>query len=212
MEYGDPVFPVVEPSMPTFASTPPRSQSFSLPHVIIYYLTQNPTNPEIWNKLIRACKYFLHTHPVIPLKDLQLMTNTADGGNGEEVVWDVLQNRRSNQYETLEEWVKMETYTFGSHVDLNAVPFKFWLMDRARFYSASDAFKYFIRNKVYRFDMGILKMHNLEFEYSDLVLLTRSPALKEIIFGNPWITDVDGSIVRIEKILETIPNIVNARL
>ena len=60
--------------MPTVSSEWKLSavhQRFSLPEALVFYMTKNPPSPEVYNKLIKCCKYFWLKNPVITLNSLR---------------------------------------------------------------------------------------------------------------------------------------------
>lgn len=47
---------------------PSYQQSFSFPDPVIKYMTDNPLSSNIYQKLIKSCKYFFHQNPVLVLE------------------------------------------------------------------------------------------------------------------------------------------------
>ena len=50
-----------------------NSQKFSIPSTIIYYISNNPSSPNGYQKLTQTCKYFYAKNPIIVVYDIRFL-------------------------------------------------------------------------------------------------------------------------------------------
>ena len=171
-------------SLSRFTSTPLQNQRFSIPEIIVHYLTKNPTSSKLWKKLIQTCKYFYSKNPVIVADNVRKIVNSANTS------WAIdLDERETN-------------------IDLQNCFFKLWITDfLSTNIRATPGRISFLIPRVYRFDLKTLTLHNISITFDEFRCLVSSNSLIELIFDNVVMNHADGSLVDLVQILERIPHV-----
>ena len=160
-------------------------QNFLLPKALVYYIAKNPPSPEVYNKLIRCCKYFWLKNPVITLKDLYLRDH--DNYWDTEIINGFKEDRK----------FKIE--------NLNK---KLWILiclsvwDEKNHFLASS-----IIPRIYRCDLIELGLSYQSLSFNEFLKFTSSGALATLFLKETTVKNDDGTIVSIEKLIELLPTL-----
>ena len=157
-------------------------QRFSLPEALVFYMAKNPPSPEVYNKLIKSCKYFWLKNPFIVLNCLDSYTS--------DVYWSINGS------------IKFQKFEIGN------VNEKLWIhpdlivFDKRNQYLASS-----IISKIYRSDLTSLNLSYQTVSFDEFQKFTSSGSLESLEFYKTIVKDNDGNIVPIEKLIELLPKL-----
>uniref|UniRef100_A0A914Q3Y7 Uncharacterized protein n=1 Tax=Panagrolaimus davidi TaxID=227884 RepID=A0A914Q3Y7_9BILA len=71
------IFPSISTSNPPiYTFKKPYPQRFSLPFDVIKYMIKNCKSAKVWKKLIMSCKYFFPKFSVLPIKTMNVYTDS----------------------------------------------------------------------------------------------------------------------------------------
>ena len=191
----------------SFAS--PRSQNFSLPLSIIYYITKTPTRPEGYMKLIQTCKYFTSKQHIVPIGYIECMEfGGTDYDPYEEDIPTLgkiyIRNDRSS-------YRYPKSYGFycpdlKKLQNLETVEYKIWLHGELLCLRSGN-FR-FLNQKIYRCDCKILNFSlSVSVKYDEFMFLIASGSVQELTLECP-IKRKAGTLLLLEEIFEMVPNII----
>uniref|UniRef100_A0AC34F4G6 Uncharacterized protein n=1 Tax=Panagrolaimus sp. ES5 TaxID=591445 RepID=A0AC34F4G6_9BILA len=160
---------------------PPFPQEFSLPNPIIKYITENPTMPIAYYKLINCCKFFYYKNHIIVAHFVQ----------NHDYNWEVWALGAG--------WSGFD----APRIDLENFPCKLWIQNRVRCYEETEVKE--IIPKIYRCDAYSLHLEEQEISFKDFLFLSMS--VKNLEFRYVQIRYADGTPVMLETILENLKNL-----
>ena len=155
-------------------------QTFSLPEALIYYIAKNPLCPEVYNKLIRCCKYFWLKNPIIALHEIVGCRSPKDCTDFQQIFWP--------QFEHVHEqlWINYSLV-------INNIP--------------NESLVSSIIPKIYRCDLTLLVLSSQMITFADFKFLVSSGFLEVLFLEQTVVKNNDGTIVPIEKLVENLPNL-----
>uniref|UniRef100_A0AC34FH10 Uncharacterized protein n=1 Tax=Panagrolaimus sp. ES5 TaxID=591445 RepID=A0AC34FH10_9BILA len=157
-----------------------RHQSFSLPDSIMHYMAMNPKNAEVYQKLVKSCKYFFVKNPILVLSDLRYDSNGWETlmNNG----WkDIVTNNISSKL-----WI---TDTFDVSPDLE---------------NENDIASSIIP-KIYQCNVKELSLWDQIISYDEFMVL--ASAVEDLNFDEGTVKYDDGTVVPLEKLVEKLLNV-----
>uniref|UniRef100_A0A914XYV4 Uncharacterized protein n=1 Tax=Panagrolaimus superbus TaxID=310955 RepID=A0A914XYV4_9BILA len=147
-------------------------------------MAKNPSTSKCYSKLIRSCKYFFEKNPVVVAADLYCETKICSNKDcdGDEKCC--------------------------ISIDINKVTSKIWLT-AGLILNCEHVSNYasLLYQKLYRYEMVRLDLCNQHIIYDEFKHL--ASCAKSILLINVQITYNDGSVVTLETILGSIPNVEN---
>uniref|UniRef100_A0AC34FKE2 F-box protein n=1 Tax=Panagrolaimus sp. ES5 TaxID=591445 RepID=A0AC34FKE2_9BILA len=178
-----------------------RRQFFSLPDSIMHYMAMNPPSAEVYEKLVKSCKYFFVKNPILVLSNLHFKFNE----------WGTLVECFEGPYRY--KWTKVDV---SSH--------KFWITESftvdpkvPNFDSDDDAdgdsnnavINYHliapVIPRIYHCNVKYLTMFNQVMLYNELMVL--APAIEKLHFNGVYIYEQDGALVSFEKLVDLFPKV-----
>ena len=158
-------------------------QRFSLPEALLFYIAKNPSTLEVFYKLFKCCKNFWLKNPVITLKDL-----------------------RRSYYDKYWRTNKINGFKEVQMFRIEDVEEKLWICQDVVIGDLHDQFlaSSLIR-KIFRCHLSNLDIKNQILSFDEFRKLTSS--LKAIYLFKTSVKNNDGSMVPIEKLIESLPNL-----
>ena len=160
-----------------------KKQRFSIPESIVYYLTKNPISFQTWKKLIRTCKYFFSKNPLI--------------------VIGVCENRPDLINTPLA--ISLNQSQVQTHNDVKTIQFKLWITNYLTKINLHPARISTFIQKVYRFDIKALILHDVTITFGEFCFLTASNVITILKLFNVTVERDDGSMLELGKILKRVP-------
>ena len=160
----------------------PMSQQFLLPPCIVYYMSQNPSTPGVYEKLIRTCKYFYSKNPIIVV----------------------------NKIEICEDYFYISKYCGRSKaypitLNLNQILCKFWVTEEV-FVAGSLNFAIdILREKM--FQIYALKCSELHVPIKTISSIKAVKLVKKMVCFFSVPEYADGTLMSVEKVFESFPNL-----
>ena len=160
-------------------------QLFSLPKVLAFYIAKNPPSPEVYNKLIRCCKYFWLKNPVITLKEYHFQNH--ENYRESEIIYgnQIFKNFKIENYEE-----------------------KLWIH---RYLIVWDVGNQFLASsiipRIYRCDLIHLRLGCQTLSFDEFRKFTSSGSLEILQFFKTTVKNVDGTMVPVEKWIELSPKL-----
>ena len=161
-------------------------QQFSLPEALVFYIAKNPPSPEVFNKLIKCCKYFWLKNPTITLHD---SCYSGDYTRPFWLHWGINGFQNDTQFK------------------MGNVNEKLWIYGWLFVFTDQDNFltSTFIP-KIYRCDLTSLDLSFQMITFADFKFLA-SDFLLTVNLNETTVKNADGTIVPIEKLIEMVPNL-----
>ena len=160
-------------------------QRFTLPEDTIVHIAMNPLSPEVYNKLIKCCKYFWWKNPVITL--------------------DCLCHYSRNKY-----WKTEKINGFPERQEFKIEQFneKLWIYhDLTVLNEQNQLMASSLISKVYRCDLTCLSLSNQTLSFDEFQKFTSSGSLVMLRLFKTTVKNDDGTIVPIEKLIELFPKL-----
>uniref|UniRef100_A0AC34GN21 DUF38 domain-containing protein n=1 Tax=Panagrolaimus sp. ES5 TaxID=591445 RepID=A0AC34GN21_9BILA len=164
-----------------FLSTYHRYQNWSLPESIVYYMAMNPKNAEVYEKLIRSCKYFFVKNPIL------------------------IAERFAYEYNDLE--ATAFVYKDQERLKFPTVLSKFWITDdfENSVLESSPNMVSSLLPKFYRVDVKKLTIYRQDISFDEFLCITSN--VEEIHFRHTVVKNKNGTIVPFEKLLARLPKL-----
>ena len=159
-------------------------QQFLLPEAFVFYIAKNPPSPEVYNKLIRCCKYFWVKNPVITLNSLRRFCN--------EECW------RTFNINGCEKLQKFNIETLNE---------KLWIHRSLNVGDGHKSMASSLIPKIYRCNLTSLDLSNQNLSFDEFIKFTSSGSLEILYINETIVKNDDGSIVPIEILIEHLPNL-----
>ena len=160
-------------------------QQFSLPEASVFYMAKNPPSPEVYEKLIRCCKYFWLKNPVITLNYL--------GRFYDEKYW---VTHKINGFPELKK-LKIESFKE-----------KLWINWKLTVYNDLNQFlASSLIPRVYRCDLKELMLAHLILSFDEFQKFTSSGTLESLDLHDTIVKNDDRTVVTIEKFIEILSNL-----
>ena len=162
-------------------------QRFALPEYTIIHIAMNPPSPEVYNKLIKCCKYFWLKNPILTLNGLYHKYDfrrnfwLSRGINGFNPV---------SQFEIQNVNSKLWIYR------------KFTVVNRGNRFLASS-----IIQNIHRCDVSQLFLSSQSLTFDEFKALTSSGLIEYFELSETTVKDKDGIPVPIEKLIELLPKL-----
>ena len=164
-------------------------QRFAFPEDTMVHIAMNLPSPEVYNKLIKCCKYFWLKKPLITFNGLD--HNSTDG---------LLRNPSKSS--------GINGFSQIPNFKIQNVNGKFWIY---RKFSVIDHGNRFLASsiipKIHRCDVSELTLENQKITFDDFKALTSSGIIKYFEIHNTSMKDKDGVRVPIEKMIELLPKL-----
>ena len=161
-------------------------QQFSLPWNLVFYMAKNPPSPEVYNKLIRCCKYFWLKNPIITLDSL------------------------CRSYDE-ENW---ETYKINGFygrqkliIEIENLNDNLWIYYGLSVYDQNQLQASSIIPKIYRCDIDDLSLSHQNVSFNEFKKFTSSRSFEILYLYKTTVKTDDGTIVPIEKLIEVLPKL-----
>uniref|UniRef100_A0AC34FBM1 Uncharacterized protein n=1 Tax=Panagrolaimus sp. ES5 TaxID=591445 RepID=A0AC34FBM1_9BILA len=181
-----------------------RHQSFSLPESIMHYMAMNPPSAEIYEKLVKSCKYFFVKNPILILSDLHFKFNE----------WGTLFKCFEGPYRY--KWTKVDV---ASH--------KFWITqslyvdprypnfdsDGKPVGDSNNKYRLIatVIPRIYQCNAKKLTMFNQVMFYNELLVL--APSVEYIDFSDVFcVYENDDGLVSFEKLFVLFPKVKSIRM
>ena len=160
-------------------------QRFTIPEALVFYMSQNPPSPEVYNKLIKCCKYFWLKNPVITINSLYRF---FDGKYWEAEKINGFREIQKFKIENLNEklWIHWNLVIQSEHDQFLASP---------------------LIPKIFRCQLSHLDIANQILTFDEFQKFTSSGSLTWLVLEVVLVKNVDGSIVPIEKLIELLPKL-----
>uniref|UniRef100_A0A914NYJ1 Uncharacterized protein n=1 Tax=Panagrolaimus davidi TaxID=227884 RepID=A0A914NYJ1_9BILA len=156
------------------------SQNFPFHDTMINYITNNPSSPEVWLKMINCCKYFFAKNPLVIISNLYY----HDEMGWKTIAWSLP----------------------GGQKYLKNLLCKFWIYNHIVVTNVApqNAVSNFIP-RIFRCDLKDLQLENQVIAFDELLLLSAKKGY--VSFENVTVYYKDGSVVPLEKIVQFYPEI-----
>uniref|UniRef100_A0AC34GS39 Uncharacterized protein n=1 Tax=Panagrolaimus sp. ES5 TaxID=591445 RepID=A0AC34GS39_9BILA len=167
-----------------FDRTTRQPQYFPFPKPIIDYITL--ASSKTYKKLIKTCKYFYATKPILILCLHYNDKNVRD--------W------------TCSPYGKC--YLYHSKVDLDKIKAKIWVttsLDVYGYYQGPADILSSLIPKLYHSDIAQLELANQIINFDEFLFLT--PNVKEILFRETIVKMKNGTVVQLEDIVANLPKL-----
>uniref|UniRef100_A0AC34FQ98 Uncharacterized protein n=1 Tax=Panagrolaimus sp. ES5 TaxID=591445 RepID=A0AC34FQ98_9BILA len=161
----------------------PKSQEFSLPAPLMRYMINNPTG-KFYAKIVGTCKYFYSIKRVFHFAVLNFVKNND---------WTVCTNFDCPKRHDFE---------------LFKIPVKIWLAKGLQIDEKASLFPNLassLVSKLYRCDINQLILYSQKLTIKEFLFLTKN--VDCFIFDNGYITEQDGTVLKLEKIIEYLPKL-----
>uniref|UniRef100_A0AC34GRT7 Uncharacterized protein n=1 Tax=Panagrolaimus sp. ES5 TaxID=591445 RepID=A0AC34GRT7_9BILA len=170
-----------------------RRQNFSLPDSIMFYIAKNPSSVNVYQKLIKSCKYFFVRNPIIVLSEL---CNDYEG-------WQTsIQNVSSREGGRI-----MYPFVSIQNIDINNTCAKFWITDGFKVdgsYVKNNRIMSSIIPKIYRCDAERLYLSNQIVFLDELMFLGLNVG-DDLNLDSVIVKNEDDTVVALEKLVELFP-------
>uniref|UniRef100_A0AC34FQJ4 DUF38 domain-containing protein n=1 Tax=Panagrolaimus sp. ES5 TaxID=591445 RepID=A0AC34FQJ4_9BILA len=165
--------------------SPSLKQYFSLPYSIMYYMAMNPPTPEVYNKLIKSCKYFFERNPILVVERMDETSICAE------------RYCDSTGFDNQPCCVKY---------NINKIKSKFWLTRELHLSAAATPnFISLLLPKLFLCEINQLTLFDKLVLFDDFKYLTSFATFVALI--DVKIVFNDGKVVMLETILESIPEV-----
>uniref|UniRef100_A0A914QK10 Uncharacterized protein n=1 Tax=Panagrolaimus davidi TaxID=227884 RepID=A0A914QK10_9BILA len=164
---------------------PSIKQAFSLPDSFIHYIAKNPLTPNIYNKLIRTCKYFFETNPIIVIDRMHDGTKIC-----------------ANDPKTCEK----NDEKCCRDIDMKQMKCKLWITNFLTLCGINmSAFVPLFHQKVICCENTHLSILRTSLVFDDLKILASK--FKSVCIYEVLITYHNGTMVMLDKIIGAIPSL-----
>uniref|UniRef100_A0A914PFY1 Uncharacterized protein n=1 Tax=Panagrolaimus davidi TaxID=227884 RepID=A0A914PFY1_9BILA len=155
---------------------------------IVHYIAKNPSTAKCYLKMAQSCKYFFEANPIIIVP--KLMNDFRD---------------KSITYFCQNKWDECEKNEEKccTKIDFNKLSHKLWITGRLDI--DVQAYIPLIRTKIYRCEVTLFGIYDVEIMFDDFKLMTLFA--EEISIWNASITYNDENVVTLDKIIESVPNL-----
>uniref|UniRef100_A0AC35F4X0 Uncharacterized protein n=1 Tax=Panagrolaimus sp. PS1159 TaxID=55785 RepID=A0AC35F4X0_9BILA len=172
---------IVSSPKPIHFSGKSSPQNWSLPKSIIDYITDYPSNSEVYQNMIKCCKYFFAKNPILVF---------------------------SNLYYNLGEWT---TERAGKNLELNNISCKFWITKVFEVFTymsdINDKTASTVISRIYQCNVTDLLLNNQMISADELKII--SSKVEYLHFYGVNVMDHDGSVFALEKLFKLFPKIKN---
>ena len=159
-------------------------QQFSLPEALTFYIARHPFSVELYNKLIKCCKYFWLKNPVITFDELVDCRNLN---------W---RTRRLNGFPQ-EGQFKM--------TNVNA---RIWIYENLSIFDNQNKFMAkFLIPKIYRCNLNRLNLSYQSISFDEFKVFTSSSVIDSLSLNKTIVKDKNGTIIPIETLVELLPSL-----
>ena len=159
----------------------PMPQQFSLPAFIVYYMSKNPTTPEVYEKLIRTCKYFYSKNPIIVAEFIKI----------------------SKDYFRIRVTYVSKTYPIISN--LNQISCKFWITGEVSVDGSLSFAIDILREKMFK--LTKLSFWDMHVPIDTVSSIKVVKLMKELKLVGSVPEFADGTLMPCEKVFESFPNL-----
>uniref|UniRef100_A0AC34GC47 AraC family transcriptional regulator n=1 Tax=Panagrolaimus sp. ES5 TaxID=591445 RepID=A0AC34GC47_9BILA len=161
-------------------------QEWSLPDSIIYYITKNPSSAKAHHKSIQTCKYFFVKNSIIVADSLHICHY-----NEGDVIW--LENEKE-------------------HFQLaNVSKKKLWITSEfANFAQTPQNIVSSVLPSIYRSEAKSLRLINQVLSFKQFLFITSK--VESIFVGDITVTNPNGSIAPLEKLVEALPTVTDFQM
>ena len=147
-------------------------------------MAKNPPSPEVYNKLIRCCKYFWFKNSIITLNCLYLFDD--------DKFW---RTRKINGFPGVKLQIK----------NLNQ---KLWIYKKLLIDNEHDPYlASSLIPKIYQCDLFHLDLSDQILTFNEFKIFTSSGSLKWLCLFETFVKTDDGPMVPIEKLIELFPSL-----
>ena len=159
-------------------------QPFSFPEALVFYMAKNPPSPEVYQKLIRCCKFFWLKNPIITFNYLE------------------------RYYD--DNWItrKINGFRKCQKLEIENLNENFWIHgrlsvcdDRNQLMASS------IIPKIYRCDLFYLCLSYQTLSFDEFKVFTSSRSLEAVTLNGTTVENDDGTLVPMEKLIELLSNL-----
>uniref|UniRef100_A0AC34H0F3 Uncharacterized protein n=1 Tax=Panagrolaimus sp. ES5 TaxID=591445 RepID=A0AC34H0F3_9BILA len=158
-------------------------QNFSIPEKICFYMAKNPPSAEIYQKLIRCCKYFFLNNPITVVKGVYYDTENPKGDT-----WSFID--KDDIYKTIE----LDDFE------------KLWITDQLIImYIMSPSECSNLIKRIYRCDIKSLCLDYQELKLYEFLFLTRN--VTSLHFDDNIVTNDDGKVLPIDYLVDRLPKL-----
>uniref|UniRef100_A0A914YIJ7 Ribosomal protein S2 n=1 Tax=Panagrolaimus superbus TaxID=310955 RepID=A0A914YIJ7_9BILA len=144
----------------------------------MYYIAKNPKNAEVYQKMIKICKYFFVKNPILVISNLHYYQNG----------WGTRKNDGWNS------------------IDMNRISAKLWITDRLPVYRqhvSNNSLVSSIIPKIYQCDAKYLILCDQVISLNELIFLCSSAEALDF----KRVTVKNGTVLAFEKFFEQLPQI-----
>uniref|UniRef100_A0A914PB64 Uncharacterized protein n=1 Tax=Panagrolaimus davidi TaxID=227884 RepID=A0A914PB64_9BILA len=168
---------------------PSIQQNWSLPNSIILYIAKNPSSSKVYQILVRTCKFFFETNPIIITAYLDTCKNSTK--------YRISQNQNERRK------CSQNNFECCIKIDLNMLSTKIWITRGLYIQKRIQNSITTIVQKNFRFESFHLSVAENDIIFDDLKFLVSS-AKRVFLFENS-IKYKNGSIVMLDNILGCLP-------
>ena len=161
-------------------------QSFSLPEALVFYIAKNPLSREVYQKLIRCCKYFSLKSCIITFTRLERYCN--------EKYWATYKINGFRKYR--------------QKFNIEDVNKKLWIHFNLTVGNQQNQFlASALMLKIYRCDLIRFNLAFQSLTFNEFQKCTSSGCLESLYLYKTTVKNDDGTMVPIEKLIELLPKL-----
>lgn len=157
-----------------------KSQMFSIPDPIIHYINSNPSTPNVYQKLVTACKYFFIKNPVLIIDEIDISVNFS-------------KIKLFNQKKEEE------------NVNFSRIFIKLWITKKIRVYQPDRKVASRIASKIWRCDVLEVKITNQKMSLKKFILYFSSA--KICFIGPLTVYNSNRKRISFEKYITNLKNV-----
>uniref|UniRef100_A0AC34FSH2 Uncharacterized protein n=1 Tax=Panagrolaimus sp. ES5 TaxID=591445 RepID=A0AC34FSH2_9BILA len=158
-------------------------QVFDIPLTTMKYIWTNPSSPEVYQKLIKSCKFFFVKNPILVISNANYDNYTG---------WTYCNKDECDNECFLSKHI---------NIDINNLFYKIWIVKRFCVdTNESSIFASRLISKICRYDVKELKLCNQWIQYDKLKFLSKG-VKKCSLYWN-FIRDSNGEEVALENIIQ----------
>uniref|UniRef100_A0AC34GS86 Uncharacterized protein n=1 Tax=Panagrolaimus sp. ES5 TaxID=591445 RepID=A0AC34GS86_9BILA len=157
---------------------PYRRQEWSLPDSVMYYMAMNPKSAEVYQKLVKSCKYFYIKNPILVVESLIY----------EKEKWQISCGKET--------------------IDLVNVTPKFWItddLDATHYASVNPNLVSSIIQNIYKCDARLVFLRHQVISFDDFCFLASN--IEKFYSYNTIVKDENGSNLAFEKLFQILSKV-----
>ena len=172
----------------SICSSPPRIQQFSLPESVVFFIAKNPLTSEVYEKLIKICKYFYLKARITTLKNVIFIPY--------QNYWSIHQ---INGFPA-------SHYDEGSHTRIYQLPENLWIHGYFKLTPLGGGIASTL-SKIHWCDVHKLGLENQVLSEEEFDFLIGARQIRHLGLVNCYVAADSETAVPIEKLIEKLPKL-----